>query len=168
MILRILASLAILLTFSSCAGYRLGNSKPAHLQEVRTISVPLFKNDTQEQRLAVLATNSCIDAITRDGSYRIGSNGSSDATLYATISKLDYDEFRSQRLDTLKPEELEMTIYIDWQLKSPEGKVLASGRDHGETKFFVDANLQLSRENSLPDAVKNATEKMASRLANGF
>lgn len=168
MIPRILAALVALLTLSSCTGYQLGSSKPSHLTSIKTISVPLFKNETQEQRLAVLTTNYCVDAITRDGTYRIGTSSNADATLEATISRLDYREFRSQRLDTLRPEELEITLVIDWKLKANNGQVLESGTSVGESKFFVDDNLQLSRENSFPDAAKNATENLVYRIANGF
>ena len=100
-----------LITLSSCAGYKLGNSKPSHLTEIRAVAVPLFKNKTLQTRVATLATNSCVDAIIRDGTYQIETLENADATLVATIDSIKYEEFRSQRLDTLRPEELSVEIY---------------------------------------------------------
>jgi len=166
--MRLLALLLGIITLHSCAGYRLGDSKPSSLQNIRTLAVPLFKNDTLQPRISTLATNSCVDAIIRDGAYSIKSIDNADATLEATIKSIKYDEFRSQRLDTLRPEELKVEIEIEWAVVSSTNQILEKGTSKGTSKLFVEDNLQLSRENALPDAFKNATQNLVSRIANGF
>lgn len=166
--MRLLALLLGIITLTSCVGYRLGSSKPSHLANVRIIAVPLFKNDTLQPRIAALATNSCVDAIIRDGTFRIGNTDNADATLEASVETIKYEESRSQRLDSLRPEELNVTVYIKWKLVDSNNQALENGTTKGTSKFFVDDNLQLSRENAYPDALKNASQNLVSRIANGF
>ncbi|QJE98136.1 LPS assembly lipoprotein LptE [Luteolibacter luteus] len=161
---------AIALALSSCAGYQLGGAKPAVLKDVHNISVPMFHNDTLHPRAEALATSAAADAIVQDGTYRITSLDKADAVLEGTVHTVDYMAIRTTRLDTLRPEELQNTVTINWKLKDAKDptKMLASGISTGTSRFFVDSNLQTSRTNALPDALQRATEEMVSTLANGF
>ena len=93
-----------------------------------------------------------------------------DAVLEGTVHRIEYTPLRSTRLDTLRPEELQNTVILNWKLTDARdrSKVLASGSSTGTSRFFVDSNLQTSRNNALPDALQRASESMISRLANGF
>jgi hypothetical protein len=105
-----------------------------------------------------------------DGTYRITSDAKADAVLEGTLHRIEYTPLRSTRLDTLRPEELQNTVILNWKLTDARDrtKVLASGSSTGTSRFFVDSNLQTSRNNALPDALQRASESMISRLANGF
>jgi len=140
------------------------------LKDVHNISVPMFHNDTLHPRAEALATSAAADAIVQDGTYRITSLDKADAVLEGTVHTVDYMAIRTTRLDTLRPEELQNTVTINWKLKDAKDptKMLASGISTGTSRFFVDSNLQTSRTNALPDALQRATEEMVSTLANGF
>lgn len=168
MFTKLLAVALCVTSLSSCAGYKLGNSKPTELKAVHTIAVPLFKNETQEQRLATLTTNSMVDAINRDGTYRIGTSNTADATLQGTISTVRYSERRSNRFDSLKASEMYMYLEVKWTLVDAQGSVLASGKDSGRSQFSVDLNQQTSHNNAFPDAAKNTAELVIQSIANGF
>lgn len=165
-----LLSLALALLLWSCTGYKLGGSKPSHLSEVQSISVSMVKNETQMPRAAAHATNSLIDALTRDGTYQLGTVAQADARLEATIATITYSQARSKRADTLASEELEMRVELEWTLIDGQdpSRVLQSGRTRGTTRLFVDANLQTARQSALPDALKRASESLIARLADGF
>jgi hypothetical protein len=158
------------LAFTSCTGYQLGGAKPAVLRDVNNISVPMFRNDTLHPRAEALATSAATEAIVMDGTYRITSDAKADAVLEGTLHRIEYTPLRSTRLDTLRPEELQNTVILNWKLTDARDrtKVLASGSSTGTSRFFVDSNLQTSRNNALPDALQRASESMISRLANGF
>ncbi|MEM1085928.1 MAG: LPS assembly lipoprotein LptE [Verrucomicrobiota bacterium] len=158
------------LILSSCAGYQLGGVKPSILRDVETISVPMFQNATLHPRAEALATSAAADAIVQDGTYRIATSGSADAVLEATLHEIEYTQIRATRLDTLRPEELQNTVTLNWTLRDNRGsnEVLATGTSIGSSRFFVDSNLQTSRNNALPDALQRASQAMVSRLANGF
>ncbi len=168
MLRQILAAVLSLTVLSSCGGYHLGNVKPSELSSVNSISVPLFKNKTQEQRLASLVTNSMVDAITRDGTFKFVSNSEADADLIATIQTIKYSERRFSRFDSLKASEMYMTLIVDWKLVDPQNKVLSSGTVRGRTHFSISSNQQLSRTNAFPDAARDASELIMLRIANGF
>ena len=161
---------ALSLLFTSCAGYHLGGSKPAHLSHVKSIHVPLFENDTLLIRAESLATNSAVDAITRDGTYRIGTAGTADAVLEGAVTKVDYSQVRSSRLDTLRSEELGMDVTISWVLRDADNPtlILEEGKSKGHTRFFAGGNLHVARTNALPDALRRATESMVMRFSDGF
>ncbi len=160
----------ITLFFASCAGYQLGGGKPAVLRDVKTIAVPMFRNDTLHPRAEAMATTAATGAFVLDGTYRIASHAHADAVLEGTVKKIDYDQLRANRLDTLRPEELENTVTLAWTLRDARdpSKLLASGESKGTSRFFVDSNLQTARNNALPDALERASEAMVSRLANGY
>lgn len=162
--------LILSLLLVSCAGYKLGGDKPAHLAAVKRISVPLFTNDTLLIRAESYATNSAVDAITRDGTYMIGSAENSDAVLEGTVDKIKYSQVSSSRSDSLRSEELSMEITIAWVLRDATNpsRVLETGKSRGSTRFFAGGNLHVARTNALPDALRRASESMVSRIADGF
>lgn len=169
MIRRLFCLLAVA-ALASCAGYRLNGAKPAVLREVETIAVPMFGNDTLHPRAEAITTSAVTDAFVLDGTYRIAARGEADAVLEGTLHEIDYVQLRSSRLDTLRPEELQNTVTLQWQLvdAADPTRVLASGTSSGTSRFFVDSNLQTSRNNALPDAAQRAGDALVSRLANGF
>lgn len=167
---RLLLTLLIAPFLASCAGYQLGGVKPQSLARIKQIAVPMFRNDTQHPRAEAIATSAVASAILQDGTYRVSSLDKADAVLEGTIHRIDYTQIRATRLDTLRPEELQNTVTLVWFLKDARdpGKVLASGTSVGTSRFFVDANLQTSRNNALPDAMERAGEALVSRISNGF
>ncbi|HEY8991354.1 MAG TPA: LPS assembly lipoprotein LptE, partial [Luteolibacter sp.] len=109
-------------------------------------------------------------AFTQDGTYRIASREKADAVLEGHVRRIDYTQLRANRLDTLRPEELQNNVTLSWVLKDARDptKVLASGSASGSSNFFVDSNLQTSRNNALPDALERAGDSLVSKLANGY
>lgn len=168
--MRLPLPLLIIPFLASCAGYQLGGVKPQSLARIKMISVPMFKNDTQHPRAEAIATSAVASAMLQDGTYRVSSIDKADAVLEGTLHRVDYTQIRATRLDTLRPEELQNNVTLVWVLKDARDptKVLASGSSVGTSRFFVDANLQTSRNNALPDALERAGEALVSRIANGF
>lgn len=158
------------LAASSCTGYQLGGAKPAALRDVKNICVPMFRNDTLHPRAEALATSATTESLVLDGTYRITNRDKADAVLEGTVHTIDYMAIRSTRLDTLRPEELQNTVTLSWKLVDARDskKTLASGTSTGTSRFFVDSNLQTSRNNALPDALLRASDTLVSRIANGF
>jgi hypothetical protein len=168
-----LALLAPLLSLGfgsvSCTGYQLQTGRPQALTHVKKISVPLFENKTLVPRGEALATNSVVDAITNDGTYRIASLREADAVLEGTMESITYSQVRSTRLDTLRSEEMENTVTLRWQLlDASTRKVLSTGKATGSSRFAIDANQQTARQNALPDALQRAATQVVGRLTDDF
>lgn len=167
---RLAALLILSASLVGCAGYQLGGSKPTALAGVQSIAVPVFANETLDPQVGVRATNATVTALAADGTYRIESSDRADAILEAAVQRIDYIQIRSDRLDTLRPSELENIISIGWTLRDARGttKVLASGTAVGTSRFFLDPSTQTSRTNAQPDAVQTAARFIASQLGDGF
>ena len=156
--------------FTSCAGYHFGGHKPAHLTHVNTLNIPLAKSRVVGPRIEPLTTNTTVDALVRDGTYRLANADKADAILLLTLEETTYSQARSSAIDVLRSEELRLDVTIAYQLldnKRP-GHVLESGKGKGHTRFFVDDNLQTARQNALPDALRRAAQSITDRLADGI
>lgn len=168
--MRFLATLLPLVLLASCTAYKLGGNKPAHLSKIQTIHIPLAQNNTLFPRAEVIATNAVVDAFVDDTTYRVCSASKADATLFITLSKIQYRQVRSSEFDSLRSEELEMEVTVKWTLSDPlkPGIALEQGAAKSRTRFFVDPNLQTARRNAIPDALARASRTIVSRLADGF
>ena len=166
----IAATLLVSLLHTGCSGYRWGSVRPSHLAGVDAVCVAPARNSTQIPRAAALATNSVVDALTRDGTYTVTTLDRADAHLQTELKKIEYLQVRSTRDDALRSEELEMIAHLAWSLVDPDNPatILDSGIATGTTRFFVDPNLQTARQNALVDAIKRASDGMVARIAEGF
>jgi len=161
-------SLILAVALTSCSGYTLGTAKPKALSGIDNIYIPIVENKTQVIKLSPQVTNSLTRAINSDGSYEVTNAAQADATLKVVIKTVDYDEFRSSRLDTLLAEELTATIQTSWKLIDNQSNVLLSGSSSGSTRFFQGSNQRLSRDDSTFDAVDNLARNITSRISHGF
>jgi hypothetical protein len=168
--MKLLALLAPALLLVSCAGYRLGGTKPASLQQVNQIAVPMFANATLHPRAEAIATSAVANAFVQDGTYRLSKVDRADAVLEGKLRSISYSTIRGTRLDTQLPEELSNTVTLEWTLKDARDptKILASGTSTGSSQLFAGSNLQTARNNALPEALERAGEALVSRLANGY
>ncbi|GHC55842.1 LPS assembly lipoprotein LptE [Roseibacillus persicicus] len=162
--------LAGTLLLSSCTGYQLGGTKPDAMAHVERIHVPLAKNLTQIPRAGAFVTNGVVDALVRDGSYRLGTADNADATLEVEFYQVDFDAIRTYEANRLRPEELSMKVSLKWKVIDSANplKVLDSGVSSGRTSFFVDPNLQTAQQSAINDAIQRASISLVARLADGF
>jgi len=162
--------LAPALLLASCAGYQLGDTKPASLTHVKSIAVPMFENSTLFPRGEAMATSATTAAIVQDGTYRLADADHADAILDGTLKKIKYSNLRSSRVNVLRPEELENTVTLSWTLRDARNPtmILASGSSEGSSTFFAASNLQTARSNAMPDALERASVALVSTIANGL
>jgi hypothetical protein len=168
--MKFLACIFPVLVLASCAGYQMGESKPASLARVRTIAVPMFGNQTLHPRAEALATSAVAAAFVQDGTYRISDRDHCDAVLEGTVGGINYKAIRGTRLNTLAPEELANSVTLKWILRESRDptKVLATGVSTGTSQLFVSSNLQTAKNNALPEALERAGVSLVSKLANGY
>lgn len=164
------ALLATLMCLVSCAGYHLGVPKPAAMAPIHTISVAMFSNATLHPRAEALATSAVINALVLDGTYRIVAPDHADALLEGSLASIKYTSFRSTRLDTLHPEELNNLVTLQWKLRDAKNptRLITSGTSVGTSQLYVTPDLQTARNNALPDALERAANALVSSIANGY
>ncbi|MFM2165753.1 MAG: hypothetical protein RIS79_124 [Verrucomicrobiota bacterium] len=160
--------LAVCLLFPACAGYQLGAQKPAKLREIRTLAVPAFDNLTLEPRVGVNATNAAIKWIQNHGSYEIVPRSQADAVLKATVRNVYRRQLRSDRTNTLRTSQMQVTIEIQYSIEDISGRPLYSNYVTGDTQMLIDPNLQLSETQALEDAAQRAAINLANDICEGW
>ncbi len=188
---------AVCLFLPGCAGYQLGDVKPASYASVQNLHVPTFKNLTLEPRLSSLVTNAVLKELQADGTYRVTTRSNCDAVLVGQISEIRKSQLRADRQDTLQSEELNLFLYVDFHLEDPitglrigelknqekgenvswqdeksgsgQSSIKArNGRVVGEVIQFIDESFQVGERNDLAFAAEDLADKLVSQLANGW
>jgi len=160
--------IAIPLFTVSCAGYRVGAVTPAYLSEVNTIHVPNFKNNTLEPRLDAIVTNAVIARLMDDGTLQVVNGDDPEVVLEGTITRVDRRQLRSARFDTLRSRELGFTLTVEYRLVDPVNqRVLATGIVRGDTRLFIDANIQGAERQAVPDAADQLAVDLVARVTEG-
>lgn len=185
--------LGSLLALAGCAGYQLGDVKPASYEGINNIHVPPFVNQTLEPRLSSLVTNAVLKEMQADGTYKVTTRKNADAVLVGEIREVRKRQLRAVRTDTLQSQELKLYLFIDFHLEDPNtgrrientvpksrgtGKYGSSdadeviearqGRIIGETIQFVDASYQVGERSALAVAAEDMADQLVSQLANGW
>lgn len=155
--------------WQGCAGYHLGSVQPEAFRHVRSVAVPAFRNETLEPRIAVMVTNAVIEAIQRDGTYRVATAAGADARLEGVVRQIKRRQVRSTRQDTLGSLELEFTLEVDYVFRDLASyRVLAEGQIEGSGHQFLDPNFQLSEREALPVAAERLAVGLVSRISEGW
>lgn len=159
----------VLLAFTGC-GYQLGGVKPVAMKQVDSIYVKVSENRTEQPGLEADLTNFLTDALLEDATYQVGSADSADAILETSLSGVEYRRIRAAISDGLRPEELNMSLTVNWRVVSrATGKVITSGTSRENTRFFVDnGRLTTARENAFPDGLARVSRKLVSTISNSF
>ncbi|MFV1995016.1 MAG: LPS assembly lipoprotein LptE [Verrucomicrobiales bacterium] len=166
---RFFALLLPILMVTGCAGYRIGSAKPAALEDIHSIAIPLFKNKTLEPRVTAMITNSIIRRFHEEGTYQITTREKADAVLEGTFVRMTRSQRRAGRNDQLQTLELEVGLVADYILTdSRTHVVLSEGQVEGRTDIFLDPNFQLSERQAVPIAAQDLATKIVSKLSDGW
>ena len=158
----------VAVVFSSCAGYQMGASRPGAMEGVKTLAVPLFRNNTLEPRASSIVSNNVVRLLHNDGTFKLVDSSLADAVLKGTITRFDRRQLRSARNNSLRTRELELRVWIDYTVETRTGAVLMRGTANGSTSLFLDPNFQLTERQGIDDASLRAAEDLVSRLCEGW
>jgi lipopolysaccharide assembly LptE-like protein len=179
---RVVGAVGLVFCFSGCLGYTIGPIKPNYLSNVHTIAVPVFKNETLIPRIEVLVTDTVIKQFQQDGTYKIGTQGNSDATLKAEISRVSRSPARSERGNVLSTSEFNLVMRVKYRLVGPDGKVIgAPGEVTGTTSFFrtienapndpsdtISGDVVTEERQALPLAAEELANHLVTQLSEGW
>lgn len=177
-----LAAAFACLALSGCLGYRIGPAKPHYLKDVQTISIPTFENKTLLPRVEVLVTGTVIKQFQQDGTYKIATGNTADATLKGEISRITRSPARSVVGNVLATSEFNLTVHVKYRLVGPDGKSLGpSGDVVGTTSFFVSTSSNNTGTNqqvlgdvttderqALPLAAEELAKRLVTQLSEGW
>ena len=167
----LLAAFFSALVLPGCAGYSLGPVKPSYLKDVKTLSIPVARNEDLAPHVEVLLTSTVIKEFQRDGTFKIAASGSGDATLRITLEAIQLIPVRSVPGNVLQASEFVMSLKIRYELRQgtgDRGRVLDGGHVTGEASFFVSTDLQQDQRQAFPRAAEQAAQHLVSQLSEGF
>lgn len=153
-----------------CAGYRLGNVPYAQMEGVRTIYVPVIKNDTYEPSLQVMTTNAVLRALHQDGTYQSSRLGQADATLEIKITAFERRPVRVSRDNVRATDQYRVTLTTQSTLINHRTgtKVFTDLTTTGETDFFVQDDIQEAERQAIPLAAEDLARKLVNQITEGW
>jgi hypothetical protein len=164
-----LLAAVLCLGLSGCLGYHIGPIKPYYLQEVHTIAVPTFKNETLVPRIEALVTDTVIKQFQQDGTYRIVMEKNADAVLKAEITHISRSPARSVQGNVLATTEFNLAMRVHYRLVGRDGQPLGPPAEAvGNTSFFVGSDVVTDERQALPLATEDLATRMVSQLSEGW
>ena len=160
---------AFLCLLSGCAGYQLGEAKPAYMKNVHTLFIPVFRNNTLLPQVEGLVTDTVARQFQQDGTYKLTSRDGADAILNCTIERSTRTPARSVTGNVLLTTEFDLSLVVSYQLVDAKtSKVLDSGQANGTTSFFVGNDTTQDERQALPLAAEQLAVRLVSAVAEGF
>ena len=165
-----LALCAAALVLNGCAGYHVGPIPPKFMDGVHTVAVPTFHNQTLLPRVEVLAADSVIKELQRDGTFKVTSADTADVIIQGTITNLDRHQARALRSDVSGSREFTLTVSVDYTItKRDTQEELDSGSVRGSTSFFVSGNdVNQDERQAIPLAMENAAVHLVTQVTEGW
>jgi len=160
----------LLLFLGSCAGYHIGPIQPKFMAGIKTIAVPVFKNDSLKPRIEVLTADTVIRQIQEDGTYRIvGTPEEADAVLNGTITEVNRSPMRSLSKNTLATTEFTLTVRLKCSItRRDTGEVIEKGTVEGQTTYYIGNDMNEGERQALPLAVKDAAVRLVGQISEGW
>lgn len=159
----ILASLAAGLL--GCAGYQLGNAT-LYNPSIRTIYVPVIRNDTFRPKLGVQLTEAVRKAIELRTPYKVVSNPNADSTLTCRVTTEAKQVITETGTD--EPRALDALLSVELTWTDRTGNLLMENRfvPPGELSFYFIQGVQFIPEGgqSISTAQMRAMEQFANDI----
>jgi hypothetical protein len=179
-----LLALALFPLLSGCAGYRLGNISGKELQGVRSVYVPVCKNESFTPEIQVTVTNAILRAFDNDGTLQTSQQPGSDSQLDVVIKRVTRTPSRSVRRVGLNPitklpeTQANVLVTAEYELKI-EAEVTFLNRKVGRnilekkivagtTDYFVQNDQIESERQALPQAAEDLGRHIVSLITEGW
>jgi hypothetical protein len=150
-----------------CSGYQLGNAS-LYNPEIRTIYVPVIRNDTFRHDIGVQLTEAVHKAIELRTPYKVISTPSADSTLTCRVTSQAKRTVTEAATDEPRAIETLLTIEVTWTDR--QGNLLMENRfvPLGELAFYFIQGMDFVPEGgqSMATAQQRAVERLADQLVN--
>lgn len=162
----LLAALAL----NACAGYRVGNVSGRDLQGVKSVYVPVVRNESLSPDIQVNTTNAIIRRFNSDGTLQVNQNASADSELDVTITNVRATASRSSTSDILVTAQYQLTIeatvtFVNRRLGQ---KIFENQSVTGSTTFFTQSDIQEGQRQALPLASQELANNIVKLVTEGW
>lgn len=150
-----------------CTGYQLGNAT-LYNPDIRTIYVPIVRNDTFRHDIGVQLTEALHKAIELRTPYKVIASPSADSTLTCRVTSQAKRTVTEAATDEPRAVETLITIEMTWTDR--QGNLLMENRfvPLGELAFYFIQGMDFVPEGgqSMATAQQRAVERLADQLVN--
>ena len=150
---------AALALFAGCSSYTWTSSVP---RDMRTVSVPTFRNETDVVELGAIAARQTLREFQREGTFRIASADDAAIEVQAVLKTANARMLNYKRGQSMRAYEFRYSLVADVSLVDRRnGKVLVDNRQYrAETTFFSDTDIVTTRR----DAAGRLAEDLARQI----
>ena len=161
-----LASGALLcVMLSGCSAYQFGNTS-LYRSDIRTVHVPIARNDTFRHDLGPRLTEALQRAIERRSPYKVTGDPNADSTLRVRVVAESKRVLTEASSDDPRALDAAITVRADWLSRTGEvmmQNAISAGEDL-TISFGQDARLVPEAGQSIDTATQDAIDELAERI----
>ena len=156
---KILPIVLAVIALAGCANYRWTSPVPA---DMRTVSVPTFRNETELLELGAVATRQVLREFQREGTFKIASADDAAIEVQGVIKSATVGRIYFKREMSMRAYEQRLVVSADVSfVDRRNGKVMVNNRRYmAETTYFSDTDIATARR----DASGRAAEDLARQI----
>ena len=156
---KILPTVLAALALAGCANYRWTSPVP---DDMRTVNVPTFRNETDLLELGAVATRQVLREFQREGTFKIASADDAAIEVQGVIKAATVGRIYFKREMAMRAYEQRLVVSADVSfVDRRNGKVMVNNRKYtAETTYFSDADMATARR----DASGRAAEDLARQI----
>ena len=155
----------LVLSFSGCAAYQFG-SESLFRQGIRTVHVPIVRNETFRHDLGVRLTEAIVKEVERRSPYKVVSDPNADSILSCTISNQTKSVLTETENDDPRALDTAISVLATWTDR--RGQLLMQNSitpvGDGRITFGQDATFVPEAGQSIDTANQDAIENLAERI----
>lgn len=154
--------LILLATLVGC-GYGFTGSVNNLPQDVRSIAIPIFVNNTSELGIETVFTNTVIDEFLHSNLLPMKDESQADAVLLGTIKSIDFSSLAYDRRDISIQNRV--TLYLDIVLKTRnDGRVLWQVKNLADNQEFEVSSDPMRTEANRKEAIREIAIRTAEKI----
>ena len=144
---------------AGCVGYRWTSPVPS---DMRTVSVPTFRNESDVVELGAVATRQVLREFQREGTFKIASADDAAIEVQGVIKSASVGRIYFKREMSMRAYEQRLVVSADVSfIDRRNGKVIVNNRRYvAETTYFSDTDIATARR----DASGRAAEDLARQI----
>ena len=159
---KLLVMALLVISVASC-GYSFRGKQNNLPSDIDTVAIPVFGNNTGEERVEVIVTDEVIFQFTKSQMVAIVSKGEADAILYGTVQKIETEDVSLTATETSANQRVLVTVSAKL-VRADNGEVLWQNKNLIQRRIFtVGATAQDTQQNKLT-AIDEASKDLAQTL----
>jgi hypothetical protein len=150
-------------------GYQLGNVNTYEIEGVKSVHIPVIRNETYEPGISVMITDALIRRFHSDGRLEVKRAGEADSRLEVTLVELGRNATRSVRGDVRITSEYRVSLGAEikyYRKDFPEPIIKETIA--ADTEFFVGSDLQEGERQAMGLIAERLANRIALRITEGW